>query len=302
MNPQLEMILWVSQPLLQFLVMGTMLKRKLHRTFPVFFAYIVSQVVTFLLLFPIHLWGGYAMYFYAYWICESISLVIGFMVIHEIFLDVFRTYHTLKDLGSVLFKWASLVMLLVAAVVMAASPTSKDPFLQSIFTLQRCIQVIQCGLILFLLVFCKYLGVSWRQHSFGISLGFGASAGVELLMVGLLASGHVKAPMVNLADMFSCNASIIVWLGYMAAKSQRREVSGPALMTQRWEQGLTDLRHSGSDDSLIPMFEGMVDRAFSKTPTDWSPIDVEADAEQKESQSVPAYARKAVSPNLSGIA
>ena len=301
MNPQLEMILWVSQPLLQLLVMGIMLKRKLHRTFPVFFAYIVSQILTFLVVFPIHQWGGYVMYFYAFWISETISLVICFMVIHEIFLDVFRAYHTLKDLGSVLFKWAGLVMLLVAAVIMAASPTSKDPLLQSILTLQRCIQVIQCGLILFLLVFCKYLGVSWRQHSFGIALGFGGYAGLELIMVGMFASGHIKLPAMNMADMLAFNISNLVWLGYVAAKSQRREVSNTALMTQRWEQGLADLRHSGSDDSLIPMFEGMVDRAFSKTPSDWSPLHEEIPAKPSEQQSIP-YARKAVSADLSGIA
>ena len=44
------------------------------------------------------------------------------MIIYEIFLDVFRPYHTLKDLGSVLFKWAALVMSLVAFVVAASSP------------------------------------------------------------------------------------------------------------------------------------------------------------------------------------
>ncbi len=301
MNPQLEMILWVSQPLLQLIVMGIMLKRKLRRTFPVFFAYIVSQLLTFLVVFPIRQWGGYAMYFYAYWACEAISLIIGFMVIHEIFLDVFRTYHTLKDLGSVLFKWAALVMLLVAAVVMAASPSSADPLIQSILTAHRCVQVIQCGLVLFLLVFSKYLGVSWRQQSFGISLGFGGYAGMELIMVGLLASGHVKPPTLNLADMIASNVSILVWLGYVAVKSPYREVSGTALTTQRWEQSLTDLRHSGSDDSLIPMFESMVDRAFSKTPNDWSPAQDEITTKPQE-KPVPAYARKAVSPNLSSIA
>src|SRR5207249_3359030 len=37
------------------------------------------------------------------------------------------------------------------------------------------------------------------------------------------------------------------------------------LMSQRWEQGLTELQHPSSSDSLIPIFEGMVDRAFSRT-------------------------------------
>ncbi len=102
-----------------------MIARKLHRTFPVFFAYIVFQILNFAILFPIFLYQdspvGPTIYFYAYWIGAAISLAIGFKVIHEIFLDVFRPYHTLKDLGTVLFKWSALVMLLVAMVVAASS-------------------------------------------------------------------------------------------------------------------------------------------------------------------------------------
>jgi len=53
-------------------------------------------------------------------------VVLGFKVIHEVFLDVFRPYHTLRDLGSVLFKWAGLVMLMVACVVAASTPSGSD--------------------------------------------------------------------------------------------------------------------------------------------------------------------------------
>ena len=52
-----------------------------------------------------------------YWGGQAISVAFGFGVIHEVFIDVFRAFHTLRDLGTVLFKWAGLVMLLVAGVV-----------------------------------------------------------------------------------------------------------------------------------------------------------------------------------------
>jgi hypothetical protein len=37
------------------------------------------------------------------------------------------------------------------------------------------------------------------------------------------------------------------------------------LRPQRWEQSLSDIQHPLPADSLIPMFEGMVDRALSRT-------------------------------------
>jgi hypothetical protein len=192
--------------------------------------------------------------------------VLGFMVIHEIFLDIFRPYHTLKDLGSVLFRWAALVMLLMACVVAASSPPSEQgPLVQAILTVQRCVRVVQCGLILFLLVFSKYLGVSWRQPSFGISLGFGVFAGAELAMLALNTSGHASQITVNFVDLLSYNLAIATWSIYASLKSPARENRATLLMSQRWEQSLTDLQHPASADSLIPMFEGMVDRAFSRS-------------------------------------
>jgi len=266
MHPQLENALWIAHPALQLCIVAAMLWRRMHKTFPVFLTYIASQVLIFAILFPIRRWGTYEAYFYTYWICAGAALVIGFMVIHEIFLDIFGPFHALKDLGSVLFKWAGLVMLLLAGVVAAASPASSHgPLVQSVLTVQRCVRVIQCGLVLFLLIFSKYLGVSWKQRSFGIALGFGSFAIVEQVSVGLRASGYLREDHMNLIILFAYNTAILVWFGYMAAKQMARDDMTVLLTSQRWDQSLTDLQHPGTPDSLIPMFEGMVDRAFSRT-------------------------------------
>jgi hypothetical protein len=258
--------LWMAHPVLQTGVAIVMYRRKLHRTFPVFFAYILSQILTFAILFPINRWAGYELYFYSYWITDGISLAIGFKVIHEIFLDVFRPYHALRDLGTVLFKWAALVMLLVAGVVAAASPAGQQgPLVQAILTVERCIRVIQCGLILFLVLFSRYLGVSPRQRSFGIALGFGFFASVELILVAINASGHASELQVNIINMIAYNLAIVIWLGYAAVKVPSRDTSANLLMSQRWDQSLNDIHGPVSSDSLIPMFEGMVDRALSRT-------------------------------------
>jgi len=257
--------LWIAHPVLQFAVAAVMYWRKQHRIFPIFFAYLGFQIAGFMILFPLHKWGEYSHYFYGYWMLSAISVVLGFRLIQEIFEDVFRPYHTLKDLGTVLFKWAALVMLLVAGVVMASSPAAGDPVLQAIVTLQRCVRVVQCGLILFLLIFSKYLGVSWRQQSFGIALGFGSLAAVELTLVALHASAHLSPVRSSLFNFAAYDVVILIWLTYGLIRAQARVSAANVLMSQRWEQGLTELQQPSSSDSLIPIFEGMVDRAFSRT-------------------------------------
>jgi len=224
---------------------------------------VVFELVDFAVLFPIHQYGSYNLYFFTYWISAIVELGIGFKVIHEVFLDVFRPYHTLKDLGTVLFKWAALVMILVAVIVGLSRPSGQPPIVLAVTTMQRCVRVIQCGLVLFLLFFARYLAVSWKQHAFGIVSGFGLFASAQLAGSALFAGGLVGDLTYGLIIGLSYCCAMLIWLGYALTKGLPRQVS--PLVSQRWEHSLTDLQHPAGADSLIPMFEGMVDRAFSRT-------------------------------------
>src|ERR1700688_2492819 len=203
MNSNIQLALWIAHPVLELFLIGAMLWRRLHRTFPVFFAYVIFQVLNFLVLFPIYKFGSTTAYFYAYWISMAVSLAIGFKVIHEVFLDVFRPYHTLKDMGTVLFKWAALVMLLVAVVVTASNQGSLDsPLVQAVIIGQRCVRVMQCGLILFLLVF---------------------------------SGGEIRPHMLSLINTTAYSFAIFVWIGYASWKTIPRDAPANMRMSHRWE-------------------------------------------------------------------
>lgn len=260
-------LLWLMHPVLEMGIIGLMLQRRLLRNFRFFFAYILTQIVTFAVVFPAYVWRGYDFLFQLYWCCNAIGVIFGFLVIHEIFVDVFRMFHTLRDLGTVLFKWAGLVMLLVAAVVSVSTNSSElAPLMQAIVTLQRCVRMIQVGMVMFLLFFSQYVGVSRRQHSFGIALGFGSFAVIELILISSWVGSHLDGPWMSMLNMMAYNSSLLLWLGYVAVKRPARDSSRTLLQPQRWEQSLSDIHHPLPPDSLIPMFEGMVDRALSRTP------------------------------------
>ncbi len=259
-------VLWIMHPVLQVGIAGLMLRRGLLRNFKFFFAYILTQLLTFAVVFPAYVWRSYAALFFLYWCCNAISVTFGFLVIHEVFVDVFRMFHTLRDLGTVLFKWAGLVMLLVAAVVSVSTNSSAmSPWMQAIVTSQRCVRMIQVGMVMFLLFFAHYVGVSRRQHSFGIALGFGSFAVIELILISSWVGSHLGGPWMSIANMTAYNGSLMLWLGYVSVKRPARDSSLSLLQPQRWEQSLSDIHHPLPADSLIPMFEGMVDRALSRT-------------------------------------
>lgn len=257
--------LWCAQPILQSVVAVILWHRKMHKQFPVFFLFLLVQVANFAVIFPLWFVGDFKMYFVFFWLGEAANAVLGFKVIHEIFLDVFRPYHTLKDLGTLLFKWAGVVMLLVSVVVAFSNSFDQSPLVHAVTTLQRSVRIVQLGLILFLLLFSRFLGVSRKQVSFGISLGFGLFAGVELMLMALNSGGFVRQGNLNLVNMVTLILAILVWCGYSLSRKAVRVAAVNHLQTQRWEQGLADLQHPVLSDSLIPMFEGMVERAFSRS-------------------------------------
>jgi hypothetical protein len=257
--------LWCAQPILQSVVAVILWHRKMHKQFPVFFLFLLVQVANFAVIFPLWLVGDSKMYFVFFWLGEAANAVLGFKVIHEIFLDVFRPYHTLKDLGTLLFKWAGVVMLLVSVVVAFSNSFDQSPLVHAVTTLQRSVRIVQLGLILFLLLFSRFLGVSRKQVSFGISLGFGLFAGVELMLMALNSGGFVRQGNLNLVNMVTLILAILVWCGYSLSRKAVRVAAVNHLQTQRWEQGLADLQPPVLSDSLIPMFEGMVERAFSRS-------------------------------------
>lgn len=257
--------LWFAHPILQLGIAALMLRHRLQRKFKFFFGYILTQLVIFSVLFP-SFWYHSAALFCIYWGATAVSVAFGFGVIHEVFVDVFQAFHTLRDLGTVLFKWAGLVMLLVALVVaLSNTSTELEPWMQAIFTAQKCVRIIQVGMVLFLLLFARYLGVSRCQHSFGLALGFGVFACVELGLIASWIGNHLGNLWASIMNMAAYNCTLLVWLGYVAVKSPSREATASLLQPQRWEQSLTDIHHPVPADSLIPMFEDMVDRALSRT-------------------------------------
>jgi len=266
--------LWCAHPILQLAVAVVLWQRKLYQQFQVFFTYILAQIAIFAVTFPLWRAGNYEWFFWSYWLGAIVSAILGFKVIHEVFLDVFRPYHTLKDLGTMLFRWAGVVMLMVSVVVALSNSADHSRLAHAVITLQRSVRLVQTGLILFLLLFSRHLGVSRRQQSFGIALGFGFFATVELVILALASGGFLHESGLGVVNMMTYNLAILTWLGYSLAGNVVRKPAANHFQAQRWEQGLAGLHHPASGNSLIPMFEGMVERAFSRSLNPGDPTEI----------------------------
>ncbi len=256
--------IWVAAPAIQLFLVATMLYRHLRREFPLFFAYTVFQVLSFGLKFAAY-HRSQLEYFYVYWFTGAMGIVLGLVVIYEIFAQVFKPYEALRGMAQVLFRWAALV-LIVAALVMAltSSRPEANPVLTAILTFDRSVRVMQCGLVLFLFLFARYVGVSWRHHLFGIAAGFGMYASLDLLLVTAHAAGFSWASVMPMVKSIGYVFSTLIWAGYMLSREPARR---PALYptAERWNYALSGAQTMAGEVSFLPRIEGAVDRAFAKT-------------------------------------
>jgi len=264
--------LWALHPILECVAIAILLHRQHQKKFPFFLVYLAVQVVDFCVMFPIYFWAS-DRFFESYYMVLNmgftvICVAIAFKVLQEVFLDVFRPFHTLRDLGTIIFRWVGLVTLLVSVVVALSSPANVSPLNQALVALQRCLRMSQVGLVLFLLVFSGYLGVRRRDLSFGIAAGFGLYALWDVVNWALLFGGHQPTSPYQKALILGNSlvyiGSLVCWCLYSTQQAKIRLSDSTTLQSQRWERSLTEAQHPVGDGALIPMFESMVEQALSR--------------------------------------
>ncbi len=257
----IDYVLWFTGPVMQVGILVAMYRRGLHRDYPYFFNYIVLQVLCEPILFVI-LRFSYTVYYWGYWVSIALSALVSFAVLQEIFHDAFRPYEALRDLSVILFRWSALVVLLVAVMwaIAAAHSSQVDAVTNSILLVQRGVRLMQCGLVFFLLLFSEYLGISRRHVLFGIALGFGIFASVNMLWAAAVAHGtFVHVSVLRQINSGAYNFSVLIWLAYTAFAPARSRVA-TAARSKDWNYALEDARVQPAEDSLLDTMDRTVER------------------------------------------
>ena len=258
--------LWVGGWALSMAVVVTMVRRKLRQEFPFFFSYIALQAVSVPALFVLYHRGVYANYFYAYWVSSALGIGLGLAVLYEIFQHAFRPYAALRGLGSMIFRWAALVLLLAAVVTTLSAPAEQSTLISAILSLERSIRMMQCGLLILMLFFSPQLGLSWRSHLFGIAAGFGAYAAVSLTLVSLKAQLGIPGDAAySLINSGAYAFAAVTWLGYLLAPEPARLAVRVQHVPDQWDFALQGIGRASAPDSFLANMEKTVDRVLTES-------------------------------------
>jgi hypothetical protein len=209
------------------LVIAAMLRRGLHRDFPWFFVYCIFAATTSLAgvsLFLTHRLDG--RFVYCMLINEAGCLILRFAVIYELFVTLMRPYPALKNTAHRVFRVAMAVLILGGVVLAASYRWSPDDYhylIPSFINVaDRTVDVIQCGILLLLVLLSKYLSLSWRDYAFGVAIGLGIYAAVDLAIASLLVvANNLTSEQQDAIDLGSSILSmstylfsILIWFVY----------------------------------------------------------------------------------------
>jgi hypothetical protein len=216
-----------------------------------------------------------SIYFYSYWTFYIVSAVAIFFVIREVFCHVTEPVPGIRRFGLLAFTWVALISGIIS--VSSALPLSGlGAGLVSIsLQVMRCVSILELCLLAFLALFIHSLGRSYRSTAFGIALGFGLQAAMELIFSLIAAPGAGLNANANIALQFLITVVLSGWIAYFALPEPHAEreavtlpVSSPLL---RWNEIATALGHSTphvavgqSSATFLQDVEQVVDKILTK--------------------------------------
>jgi hypothetical protein len=144
--------------------------------------------------------------------------------------------------------------LILGGVVLAASfrwAPSNPLISNSVNLADRTVDVIQCGILLLLVIFSKYLRLCWRDYALGIALGLGIYAAVDLSIASILVSTtnlpiaqqKLIAVRMSALSMSTYLICVLMWLVYalLPERATKTVTTIPEHDLAAWDQELERL-------------------------------------------------------------
>jgi hypothetical protein len=242
---QIHTVLWSIPIFLQSVVATVMMVRGLHRRLPYFFSYTSYVVLSNMALMGVYSYYRQA-YYNGYWIQELISWALGFAVIYEIYASLLKEYSALQKAGTFVFWLIGVALFAIALWTAFSSPGSDVSRLtQTLLTLERSVRIVEWGLLVALFAFASVFGLSWKNHLFGIALGFAIFLSMQLAVVAIRAyTGERLNALFSWLQSISYNVGVLVWAFYFIRPWRTEDLRLlPKTQLAEWNETLQELLH-----------------------------------------------------------
>jgi hypothetical protein len=202
-----------------------------HRRFPAMGGYLALRVGSMpVLLFFFyaqarHWYNNYAfvMYFYSFWAVYIASAVFLYFVCIEVFRSAFSAFSGLQRLGTVVFRWAALVAVIVSFSTLSFEYPKVCIIPTIAFRLMRSVSLVELCLLAFLCLSMNALRLSFRSMVFGISLGFGVMCSSDLFAATFLYHNTSLISPLQFVGESLILVALGIWITYAALPERVRQ-------------------------------------------------------------------------------
>ncbi len=234
---------WIGCITLQVLLALVLVAKKTWRQYPFFSAYAFFALFQAAIAYA--LFEHRMLYFYAFCICEAIGIVLGLMVVREIFAVLFTPHPALRKLATMIFRVTVVALVVLAGAAIYVESWNLRAFTSATLLAAEAARIMEVGLIMFLFVCSSAFGLHWKQNVFGVALGLGLYGAVDLVIVTLVPhTASTTGQVFSLIRVAAYGVSLLIWLGYFLAPEpvsvDAGEVPKQAQLEQ-WNQAVMEL-------------------------------------------------------------
>lgn len=188
-----------------------MVRRRLQREYPFFFAYVVFVLLSSVAVFSLS--GHAKIFFRLYWATEPVNAVLALLALHEAFRDVFYGFFS--------FWWFRLIFPSAVALISFFSirhailnpPAQATRVAAIILSVGTAVNWVQAGLFAIFMLLVVVLHVRWRRYPYDMALGFAVATIGDWIAFALRSEFGTKyANVTRYAPPVAYILATLIWL------------------------------------------------------------------------------------------
>jgi len=239
--------LWIAPHALLVAAAAMMFRRRLHKDFPIFFSYLIFEFLQFCALFAMYSLKPSASWYASVYPKIDIfgrigSVALHFGILRELFeVPLMHSVPLRKAMGRVL-NWVTACLVVLASLFIGSLYYSilSQRALQA-YVIIEALNTAQCGLLVLVFLWHRFLGLRMSPLAFGIALGMGLVSGLGPLMQALNDSlGARNSSIASLMEMATYHGAVLIWL-YFAQVREKTSSSSKTAPVLHYHEGAAEL-------------------------------------------------------------
>jgi hypothetical protein len=220
----LTLLIWWGGVLLEVLLLVRGIRAKWMSRFPIFYSYHVFILLEALVLFGLYRWAS-PLYSPTYWTCEWIGVILGSLILLEIYRVALRQYPGTARMARNLLGFV-LAMAVAKALVGHSYGRVWWPA-KTYAELERNLRVVQVFAVLAIVVVMLVYAIPRARHLKGILAGYGLYVAAVVASLTLLTRlGDSFQPVLTYVQPLSYNLALAIWtVALWAPEKEKRTVT-----------------------------------------------------------------------------